>query len=142
MNPNYWLVLSSCSFIAPAITCYYSKNYLLTYTYCLLTLISSLYHATKNPSLIFIDYSINHIVHILTLWNILKGREYSMPYYCICLSYIFTIYYYGYITKTLVWDYNLDTATPWHMSLHISTSATTSYTVWATFKYQQKLHGL
>ena len=40
-----------------------------------------------------------------------------MPAYSVWLSYAIFIYYYGYLTKTLVWNPDLDAATPWHMTL-------------------------
>jgi hypothetical protein len=56
-----------------------------------------------------------------------------MPAYSVWLSYVLFIYYYGYINKTLVWNPDFDSATPWHMTLHASTAFTTSYTVYATY---------
>ena len=58
-----------------------------------------------------------------------------MPAYAAWLSYVIFIYYYGYQNKTLVWNPDLQAATPWHMSLHISTAATTSYTVYSTYRF-------
>ena len=138
MKPNLFLVLSSLSFLAPAITCYNSRYYGLSGIYVLVTTVSSVYHVTKNPSLVYLDYSLSQLAHLLTVHRILKGGWASMPAYSLWLSYAIFIYYYGYLTKTLVWNPDLDAATPWHMTLHVSTAATTSYTVWATFNHLRK----
>ena len=132
MKPNMWLVLSSLSFLAPAITCYKTNNTHLTVVYILVTTVSSTYHATKNQSLIYLDYSLSQLAHAMTVYTIIKGGWSSMPYYFVWLMYVVLIYYCGNLNKTLVWNPNLEEATPWHMSLHISTAATTCYTVYAT----------
>ena len=138
MKPNYWLVLSSLSFIAPAIICQKTGYYGLSRMYILVTTVSSVYHATKNPSLVYLDYSLSQLTHAATVYTILKGEWDSMPAYSLWLSYAIFIYYYGYLTKTLVWNPDLDSATPWHMTLHMSTAGTTCYTVWATFNHLRK----
>ena len=138
MKPNLWLVLSSLSFLAPAITCYRSSYYGLSGIYILVTTISSSYHLTKKPSLVYLDYSLSQLAHLLTVHRILKGGWVSMSAYSVWLSYAVFIYYYGYLTKTLVWNPDLDAATPWHMTLHMSTAGTTCYTVWATFNHLRK----
>jgi hypothetical protein len=138
MQPNYWLVLSSLSFVAPAIVSYKTGTYDVASLCILVSIISSYYHATKNPYLLYLDYPLNQITHLTTVYRILPGGWDSMPAYSLWLSYAIFIYYYGNLTKTLVWNPDLDAATPWHMTLHISTAATTSYTVWATFNHLRK----
>ena len=138
MKPNILLVLSSLSFLAPSIVSYKTNNYDISTLCALVSIISSYYHFSKNPYLLYIDYPLNQITHIITVYRILPGGWASMPYYSLWLSYAIFIYYYGYLTKTLVWNPYLDAATPWHMTLHLSTAATTSYTVWATFNHLRK----
>ena len=59
MRPNPWLVLSSLSFLVSATTCYKTSNYFLTGLYIAISLVSSTYHLTKNPYLVYIDYSLS-----------------------------------------------------------------------------------
>jgi hypothetical protein len=132
MKSNYCLVLSSLTFAAPAIISYKTGTYDLAILCALITIISSYYHYSKNPYLLYIDYPLNQITHITTVYRILPGRWASMPVYSVWLSYIIYIYYYGYLTKSLVWNPDFDAATPWHMTLHISSAFTTMYTVYAT----------
>ena len=132
MEPNPWLVVSSLAFLAPAFTCYMTNNYYLSVIYGVVTFVSSTYHATKYPYLLYIDYPLSQIAHVLTLYRIIPGGWASMPYYSGWLSYAIFIYYYGYKYKIMVWNPDLEMATPWHMSLHISTALTTCYTVYAS----------
>lgn len=134
MEPNYWLVLSSFSFIAPVVTSYITKNYDLSVVYLAVVAISSAYHSTKNSYILYIDYPLNQLSHALTLYKIIPGGWASMPYYSAWLSYTIFVYYYGYLHKTMVWNPDLDSATPWHMSLHISTAITTCYTLYASYR--------
>jgi len=133
MEPNPWLVLSSLNFLAPALVSYKTKNYDVATLCCIVSVVSSLYHITKNPYLLYIDYPLNQLTHITTVYRILPGGWASMPAYSLWLSYVLFIYYYGYINKTLIWNPDLDAATPWHMTLHLSTAYTTCYTVYATY---------
>ena len=135
MEPNLWLVLSSFTFLAPALTCYKTSNYFLTSVYILVTVSSSVYHATKNPYLLYLDYPLMQFGHATVLYYIIDGKWASMPYYTLWLLYVIFIYYYGYKNNILVWNPDLEAATPWHMSLHISTAAMSSYTVYSTYRF-------
>jgi len=132
MKSNPLLVLSSLSFIFPAILYYNLNKYYSTLLYIGVTTISSMYHHTKAPELLYLDIPFAHLSHLVTLCQIIPGRWASMPYYSLWLSYILYIYYYGSINKSMVWNPNLEIATWWHMTVHISTAATTCYTVYAT----------
>ena len=139
MKPNPYLVLSSFSFLAPAIVTYRVHRPNLTFLYITVWLVSSLYHATKNPSLVYIDYSTAQLTHAATVYYIIPGGYASMPYYFCWLFYALVIYYYGYQNQTLIWDPDLNKATPWHMSLHLSISIVTSYCVYATHRVNTSL---
>jgi len=112
MKPNYWLVLSSLTLIAPAIVCHKTGDHGLKLMYILLTTVSSVYHATKNPYLVYLDYSCAQLTNAYSLYIIIKGGWASMPCYSLWLSYIMIVYYYGYINKSLIWNPDLDAATP------------------------------
>jgi len=132
MNTNYCLVVSSLSFIVPAIVSYKTSNYDVAALCSMVSTVSSLYHITKNPLLLYVDYPLNQITHAITLYRIVPGGWVSLCPYGIWLSYVIFIYYYGYVTKSLIWNDDLNAATPWHMTLHLSTAFTTSYTVYVT----------
>jgi len=129
---KYALVASSFSLLAPAIVSYKTMNYDIASMCALLTFVSSYYHYTKNHYLLYIDYPLNQVIHLTTLYRIIPGGWYSMPVYSIWLFYVVFIYYYGYIHKTIVWNPDYEKATPWHVSLHLSTSIMSSYCIYVT----------
>jgi hypothetical protein len=130
MNPNFWLVLSSLSILGPAALAIQLKRYTISSIYLLVTITSSAYHYTKNPYILYIDYPLNQLSHAVTVYTILPGGMKTMPYYFIWLIYTVYIYYYGYINKNLIWNPDLDAATPWHVTMHVSTAITTYYTLY------------
>jgi hypothetical protein len=134
MESNYYLALSSLSFIIPAIVSYKTSNYDVSALCAMVSLVSSSYHITKNPHLLYIDYPLNQITHVITFYRIFPGGWMSIPAYSVWLSYIMFVYYYGYLTTSLIWNPDLNAATPWHMTLHVSTALTTSYTIYASVK--------
>jgi hypothetical protein len=122
MEPNPYLVFSSTSYIVVAAVTYATGYQYLGLLYYVLTFISMIYHATKWQPLLYLDYPLLHTANVWTLACIYPGGWRTMPYYCVWFAYITTIYYYGYLTKSLIWSSDLDTATRWHMSLHISSA--------------------
>jgi len=128
MNPNPYLVLSSLSFLAPSVVAYQTKNLDLAALYMMIWVISSTYHATKDPYLVYVDYLLAQVTHGITVYRILPGGYVTMPYYSCWFMYTFFIYCYGYMNQVLIWDPDLDKATPWHMSLHVSVGLMGSYT--------------
>ena len=139
MEPNLYLTGSSLFFIAPCVVSYLTQDYHITVIYVLVTLVSSVYHATKHPRLLHLDVSTAHLAHITTVLRILPGGLATMPYYLAWLVYASFIYYYGYKTQTMVFLPDLKAATPWHISLHLSTSLMTCYTVYAAYLARQHL---
>lgn len=139
MKPNPYLVLSSLTLGAPAITSYLMNDYLMMSLYGSLTIISSIYHATKNPHLVYLDYTTAQITHAFTIHRIIPGGSASLPYYSGWLAYVVFIYYYGYVNKVMVWNPDLDAATPWHMSLHFACSLMACYTLYATYLVTKKV---
>jgi hypothetical protein len=132
MNPNFWLVLSSFSFLAPAALSIKMKSYDIASIYLLVSITSSAYHFTKNPYILYIDYPLNQLSHVMTVYKILPGGMKTMPYYFIWLTYTVYIYYYGYMNNNLIWNPDIQAATPWHFTMHISTAATRYYTLYQT----------
>jgi hypothetical protein len=139
MEPNLYLTRSSLFFIAPCLVSYLTRDYHITFIYVLVTLVSSVYHATKHPRLLHLDVSTAHLAHLTTVMTILPGGSATMPYYFAWLSYACFIYYYGYKTQTMVFLPDLKAATPWHVSLHVSTSLMTCYTVYAAYLVRHAL---
>jgi len=133
MEPNLYLVASSLSLLFPSLLCYTLDLPLHAGIYGLVACTSSAYHATKYPGLLWIDLPLNQIGHIVTVSYIIKGGWVSMPTYFVWLVYTVVTYYGGYRTSTLIWNPDYARATPWHVVMHLSTSACTLYTVFVTW---------
>jgi hypothetical protein len=133
MDPNPYLVASSLLFFAPSFLCYTLNLPFLSAIYGLVACVSSTYHATKYPGLLWIDFPLNHLNHIATVVYILQGGWVSMPAYAVWLTYTVYTYYGGYRTSSMIWDPEHDRATPWHAIMHATTAATTMYTVFVTW---------
>ena len=133
MEPNPWLVTSSLSFLLPCALCYVLNLPVLSAIYGLVTCVTSIYHATKHPTLVWADFALSQLSHVMTVSYIVQGGWVSMPAYAVWLTYTLLTYYGGYATSTLIWDLDRTRATPWHILLHVSTSATTLYTVFVTW---------
>jgi hypothetical protein len=132
MEPNPLLVLSSFTYILPAIVCYTLAYNYLCLMYITVVLVSACYHASKHPMILWVDIPLSHINHVATLLNILKGGWLSMPAYFAWLLYALITYYYGYRTSSLIWDPDRKRATPWHAGLHILTSLVSAYTIYVS----------
>jgi hypothetical protein len=133
MNPNYWLAASSFFYVAPSYVCYTLGHPYLSTIYAAVVVSSSSYHATKYPILLAIDIPLAHLAHIITLSKILKGGANSMIPYSCWLLYTITIYYYGFMNQTFIWNPNVDQATIWHASMHGFTSLFTCITMMAAY---------
>jgi hypothetical protein len=127
MQPNGFLVISSLNLLIPALTCYRIKYYYLSYLYIITALTSAAYHATKIPHILYIDNINAQVAHLASLYVIFPAIKTLLPYYSIWVSYTLFVYYYGYLNNTMIWDPDLDKATPWHMSLHFLISIISSY---------------
>lgn len=136
MEPNYWLVVSSFSYCFPCYFYYRLGHSYLTMIYVGVITSSSLYHATKYPSLLWIDIPIAHLAHVSTLLQIWKGGWRSMVPYTFWLLYTLVTYYYGYKTSTLIWNPNIQQATPWHMGMHGLTSLMCCVTMYYATDFQ------
>jgi hypothetical protein len=129
MEPNYWLSLSSLSYLLPSYIAYSIGYTYLGVLYIVLTTISVIYHSTKIPSLLLIDIPVSHINHILSFLIIIKGGFISISLYLSWLLYTLYSYYYGYQTSSLIWHKDPEKSTPWHAGLHVLTSLITSITL-------------
>jgi hypothetical protein len=131
MQPNLFLVVSSLNLLIPALTCYRIKYYYLSYLYSITALTSAAYHATKLPQLLYIDNFNAQVAHLASVYVILPVIDKLIVYYGIWMSYTIFVYYYGYLNNTMIWDPDLDRATPWHMSLHILISIIASHIIYS-----------
>jgi len=117
MKPNPYLVVSSTLFVIPTTL---AANYRFWNIYAIflyITIVSSLYHATKYPPLLYLDYPGCYTV-ILVLgyetYKVNKFTEFAL-YYSVCGI----LFWGGYFTKRLVFSENQIEQTVSHLTMHL-----------------------
>ena len=115
---------SSLLFITNTIHLSYKQDILYCYTFACLSLLSILYHLTKNRTIFLLD-------KLCIAGVVLQGSkhtylnfaldEYSIITITTCSSVIW-IYHYGFITHMYVFDKNEEIGNNYHMLLHLLSS--------------------
>ena len=117
MKPNYWLAGSSLFLMMPTWAAWRCGDTIRVWYHTGVTVISVTYHLTKHPAVFWIDFvSANSMVP--SILPLVAMRDYTMFTYACGVGYCFFMFYYGYIKKDLVWNPDVNAATPYHVSLH------------------------
>lgn len=117
MEPNPYLVCSSLLFIVPTTMGAYYRQWNLYLTFLLITIISSLYHATKNKYLIIIDYAACYnIVYVMYYQTAKIGQTQN---YLIWTGACGMLFWGGYLTKRLVHSPNITEKNISHVLMHL-----------------------
>lgn len=117
MKPNYWLATSSLFLMMPAWAAWKCGDTIRIWYHTGVTVVSVTYHLTKHPVVFWIDFvTANSMVP--SILPLVSQRDYTMFTYACGVGYCFFMFYYGYIKKDLVWNPDVDQATPYHVSLH------------------------
>jgi hypothetical protein len=128
-QPNPLLVASSLLFTFPMTMGAINRQWNLYFTFLLITLISSLYHATKNKYLLPIDYTACYIV----LYVMYEHTKTDYPICFIIGSGSCAILFWGgYATKRLIFSSNSVEKNVSHVLMHlivVSTGCAASYLV-------------
>jgi hypothetical protein len=113
--PNPILVASSLLFIIPVAM---AKDWAVFNVSMFLALISSMYHATKNLTLFWVDQVAVYIyvIYISYRLNMIgKNLEWFIP-----ILYSTIVYHIGYLNKRFIWSTNPMEANISHVSMHLS----------------------
>ena len=117
MKPNYWLAASSLCLMMPTWAAWKCGDTIRIWYHTGVTVVSVTYHLTKHPLVFWIDFvTANSMVP--SILPLVSQRDYTMFTYACGVGYCFFMFYYGYIKKDLVWNPDVDQATPYHVSLH------------------------
>ena len=117
MEPNPYLVCSSLLFIIPTTAGAYYRQWNMYLTFLLITIISSLYHATKNKYLIIIDYfACYNIVYVMYYQTAKIGQTQN---YLIWTGACGILFWGGYLTKRLVFSPDTIENNISHVSMHL-----------------------
>jgi hypothetical protein len=117
MEPNPYLVGSSLLFVIPTTMGAYYRQWDLYFTFLFITLISSLYHATKNKYLLCIDYvACYNIVYVLYYNTRNIGYTY---YYMIGTSSCAVLFWGGYLTNHFIFSTHKFERNVTHIGMHL-----------------------
>lgn len=131
MEPNPYLVCSSLLFVIPTTMGAYYRQWNIYFTFLLMTLISSLYHATKNQYLVIVDYSACYnIVYVMYYQTSKIGHRTNYFIYSGACAACAVLFWGGYLTNHLVFSADPFEKNVSHVTMHlivISSAIATSY---------------
>ena len=117
LQPNPYLVATSLTFLIPATFFAFQGQWLMYTSNVMISIISTLYHATKWPPLFYIDVCMANILTLLHLLYAIQMGYWYLPLPGI--GYSILMFIYGHKYTCFVWHPSLDQATRWHISMHI-----------------------
>ena len=127
MEPNPYLVASSLTFIIPTTLAAYNQQWLHYSILLNLMLMSSLYHATKNITLFYLDQVACFALTASTIRLSLINNHYTVP--ITTIGYTIGTYYGGYMYNTFIWSPDKSVATFYHVIMHIVINFAVSYVI-------------
>lgn len=117
MKPNPYLVLSSTLFVIPTTVAANYRDWNIYAIFLYMTVVSSLYHATKYPPLLYLDYPGCYTVVVILgyeTYKIQKFKEFAF-YSSLCAM----LFWGGYLTDRLVFSDNEIEQTVTHFMMHL-----------------------
>lgn len=127
LTPNLHLVLTSLTFIIPTTIAAYYQEWIHYAALLNLTIVSCLYHSTKNTTLFWLDQLACFALVATTIRLSLLNNHRFVP--ITASIYTLGIYYGGYYLKTFMWSTDKMVATLYHMSMHAVINFTTCYVI-------------
>lgn len=117
MEPNPYLTLSSILFIIPTTMSAYNRQWNLYATFLFLTIVSSLYHATKYQPLLYLDYPGCYLVVLVTGYeNWKNGRTIFWMKSC---SLCCILFWGGWIFNSLIFSKDNIEKNVSHVGMHV-----------------------
>jgi hypothetical protein len=118
-EPNPWLIASSLLFLLPALEARRQHVAATATTLLSLSIVSALYHLTKNPVLYYLDQLAVLAIVSRSIVDGLKGGGASLQICVAVNAGSFVLYYVGLATHGLIWSPNFWVATGSHAFMHI-----------------------
>ena len=119
MQMNPWLMATSAAFVVPYIVAARGGVPLLATSSLALAAVSSLYHATKDPVLFWVDQV---AVFSLATATLIHGYRYNTIHIsCTFIGLNIVLYYIGWCLTGLVWSHDFIVATTSHAFMHLWT---------------------
>ena len=114
---NPYLVLSSILFVIPTTVAAYKRHWILYATFGYVTIVSSLYHATKYQPLLYLDYPGVCIITVVPGIECWKSRY--LTHYFIIGTMIIILYWGGWFTGHLIFADDPFEQTISHAAMHL-----------------------
>ncbi len=119
MQMNPWLMATSATFVVPYVAAARVGAPMLAASSLALALVSSLYHATKDPVLFWVDQI---AVFFLAAATLIHGYRYNtIIISCTFIGLNMVLYYIGWYLTHLVWSHDFMVATTSHAFMHLWT---------------------
>ena len=120
MQPNPWLIATSLAFLIPlGYTLSDRRTFILAGALWLVVIVSTLYHATKDPVLFWLDQVAVFTVVLSALYFGLKQGGAPLVIMGIVGAGCALMYYGGWLFDSLVWSEHFATATASHALMHL-----------------------
>jgi hypothetical protein len=117
MEPNPYLVCSSIMFTIPTSMGAYYRQWNLYFTFLLITIISSIYHATKNQYLVILDYAACYnVVYVLYRQTVKINQTRNFIVWCAACAVLF---WGGYVTNHFVFSPESFERNISHVGMHL-----------------------
>jgi hypothetical protein len=116
---NPWLIATSVAFTLPYIYAARMGASLLSFASLALATVSSLYHATKDPTLFWIDQVV--VIHMAAATLLHGYRHGTIHISCSFIGVNMILYYVGWYFTSLIWSHTYIIATTAHAFMHVWT---------------------
>lgn len=116
MQANPYLVVSSLLFLVPTTYAAYTRIWSAYAVLLYITAVSSLYHATKNEKLFYLDQTACILYAAYSGYQLYKNNVIYVWYFSAGFSIL--VYYGGYLTNSMVYSPNIVIATMCDIMMH------------------------
>lgn len=120
MQPNPWLIGTSLAFLLPlGYTLRHRQTLVMAAALWLVVIVSTIYHATKDPILFWIDQLAVFTLGLSALYFGLKQGGAPLLITVIVVAGCAAAYYGGWLFDSLIWSEHFTTATASHALMHL-----------------------
>jgi hypothetical protein len=135
MQPNPYIVASSILFVIPTTIAASYRHWKIYAVFQYMTIVSSLYHATKYPPLLFLDYPGCYAIVAVLGYERYKIRQFKQAilYSSMCAL----LFWGGYITNRLTYSNNVIEQSISHVIMHLIVIISASHTSYEMHRIEQ-----
>ena len=117
LQPNPYLVATSLLFFIPMTNAAYYRQWLSYSASLFLMLASSIYHATKHPTLLIVDKVACYYLTATNMYFAIQNGHFLIP--ASGCAYCTLVFHIGYLSRRFVYDDDKAISLRWHISMHL-----------------------